>query len=267
MGLLTLEENLLPEDGKPVRLPKKKSFRKQVFLVTDTSWWMEMAERGWAVRDFSGSVYVIPQAVFRELDGLKRNERKAQYARWAFREIQRLAKQGKAGIATHPRGKVWNVLNSSADEEVVNVGLAFKKHGYETKLLSTDTGQIALAEIKGLKCEGVMPPWKEREEMKAFKDFVKKVGIVLMLFMGFIMFLGFFSGNTGMGVIGTCIIGGWFLHRQWKEARKYNERYEPKKVFGFQGRRIVSKTPLDPICGAIDVTNFFIGECDQNYED
>jgi len=70
--------------------------------------------------------------------------------------------------------------------------------------------------------------------MKAFKDFVKKIGIVLMLFMGFIMFLGFFSGNTGMGVIGTSIIGGWFLHRQWKEARKYNERYEPKRVYGFQ---------------------------------
>ncbi len=89
----------------------------------------------------------------------------------------------------------------------------------------------AVNDAKKVKCEGVMPPWKEREGMKAFKDFVKKIGIALMLFMGFIMFLGFFSGNTGMGVIGTSIIGGWFLHRQWKEARKYNERYEPKPVY------------------------------------
>jgi len=124
---------------------KTESGRKTIYLVTDTSWWLD---QGWRdaveiARKVPEAFFVIPAGVMRELDGLKRNPEKGKRALESTKRIEELVRFGRARIETR-NGEYYNVLASKTDEEVVGVAEKLKEIG-KVFLLTTDKAQLALA--------------------------------------------------------------------------------------------------------------------------
>ncbi len=154
MGLFTLDKDLLPENwkksgpsGKPVlREPPKVRPREPVYLVTDTSWWME---QGWYdaidIAEKAPEVFfVIPAGVMRELDGLKYNENKTEKAREATKQIFNLIQKRKAEIVKGTK-LIEGFLSSPVDEEVLSVAKSLERKA-KVILLTTDYAMMAVAE-------------------------------------------------------------------------------------------------------------------------
>ena len=154
MGLFTLDRDLLPENwgetgpsGKPVLgEPPEVRPREPVYLVTDTSWWME---QGWRdaveiAEKMPEAFFVVPAGVMRELDGLKKNAEKGRRALESIKRIEELIRKGRAKIETR-KSEYYNALASKTDEEVVAVAKRLKEKKLKTLILTTDKGQIALA--------------------------------------------------------------------------------------------------------------------------
>lgn len=159
MGLFTLDKDLLPENwkksgpsGKPVlREPPEVGSKEPVYLVTDTSWWME---QGWRdgvriAEKVPEAFFVVPAGVMRELDGLKKNAEKGRRALEAIKRIEELVRKGRARIETK-KSEYYNALASKTDEEVVGVAKKLKEEA-EIFLLTTDRAQIALAKQLNIK--------------------------------------------------------------------------------------------------------------------
>lgn len=128
----------------------KNRDQKKIYLVTDTSWWLD---QGWKdsveiAKKTPEVVFVIPAGVMRELDGLKRNPEKGRKALASTKRIEELVRAGRAKIETK-NGRYYNVLASKTDEEVVRTAKKLKKKG-EVFLLTTDKAQLALARQEGI---------------------------------------------------------------------------------------------------------------------
>jgi len=199
MGLLTLEENLLPESKKPsgrqsLRMPEEQA-REPVFLVTDTSWWLE---QGWKdaveiARKVPEAFFVIPAGVMRELDGLKRNIEKGRRALEATKRIEELVRLGRARIETK-REKYYNALASKTDEEVVRVAekMAGRIEGKgKVFLLTTDKAQQALARQFGI---GITPYEKVIPDKGLFRFLIE--GFIIMVFLPFILIYRLFVPSS-----------------------------------------------------------------------
>ena len=134
------------------RTNDKNQNQKAIYLVTDTSWWLD---QGWKdaveiARKNPEVVFAIPAGVMRELDGLKRNPDKRRRALASTKKIEELVRAGRARIETK-NGKYYNVLASKTDEEVVGTAKRLKRKG-DVFLLTTDRAQLALASQENIGC-------------------------------------------------------------------------------------------------------------------
>jgi rRNA-processing protein FCF1 len=140
------------EDSRISKVEKGKG--ETVYLVTDTSWWIEEGYSDLPSRflqNTTGIKLIVPHGVFYELDGLKKNTEKGKKAVAATKKIFFLTTKGKAELySKNGKNKLNKVLSSRVDEEVVNTAEKLKNNGNVVFILSTDYAQRTLAESKGI---------------------------------------------------------------------------------------------------------------------
>ena len=249
MGLFTLDRDLLPENwgktgpsGKPVLgeppAPARKeasseasmraeTSKEPIYLVTDTSWWMEDGWRiatGVAERLRDGEAFfVVPAGVMRELDGLKKNPEKGKRALEAIKRIEELIRKGRARIETR-KSEYYNALASKTDEEVVAVAKRLKEKG-RVRLVSFDNAQKALARDVGIIALHLNSP-KNKEPKWFDKD-------VFFFFVGIGFLLSLLTKNffweTFFVIIGI-IWGLWPLSHS-KQKKKYHSVFNEESFY------------------------------------
>ncbi|GEM_PF-5843639 len=128
--------------------------KEKIFLVTDTSWWLE---EGWysavdIAEKTSNVFFVIPGGVLKELDGLKKNDNLARRSKalYATKQIKELLEKGKGKIITNGKKREFGCLNSIVDEEVISVAKALNKEGKNVIVLTTDYAQTALGKNENI---------------------------------------------------------------------------------------------------------------------
>ncbi len=222
MGLFTLDKDLLPENwkksrpsGKPVLWePPEVGSREPVYLVTDTSWWMEQGWRdGVEITETSPDIlFVIPAGTMRELDGLKYNESKAERAREATKQIFELIQKKKAKIVKG-KNSIEGFLSSPVDEEVLSVAKNLKKRA-ETVLLTTDYAMMAIAENEGIKNRKY---WKTNFAINnTFQKRKSSYYVKFIILFIFIYFLGIITSSVGLFFLG--IVGSIISFIKWWKA-------------------------------------------------
>lgn len=112
------------------------------------------------------SIVVVPTAVIKELDGLKRSESEdvSKAARKVARTLDRLGSHGDltAGVKLPTGGilrvtsnhEMINDLASDADNRIVGTAILIQKHeGKKVELLTTDTNMRTISRVHGVKAE------------------------------------------------------------------------------------------------------------------
>ena len=126
---------------------------RRVYLVTDTSWWLD---QGWRIAvdvvdrlEDGDPFFFVPAGVMRELDGLKRDSKRGKRALEATKRIHELISMGRCRIV-EGNGRRKGMLASPVDEEVVEIARTLREKAGNVYLLTTDRAQMAVAENVGV---------------------------------------------------------------------------------------------------------------------
>jgi hypothetical protein len=143
---------------------------KKMIYILDTTVLIEDADIIYKLGD---STMVIPLAVIREIDGLKKSKSEwiAQAARKMGRLLDKLSSYGDLASGVNlPTGGLLKVsrsyvevegLASEADNKIVGTAIAFKNAGFEVTLLTTDANMRTVTRTYVVKAE--YPPFFDGE--------------------------------------------------------------------------------------------------------
>ncbi len=166
--------------------------KEKIFLVTDTSWWLE---EGWKskILGIQNGLFIIPSGVLKEIDGLKKNKNLSDKAINAERNIFLLVKN-KKGIIENTTERL-NTLSSHVDEQVVIIGEKLKKQGKKVYVLTTDMGIKTLCVMKRIPYSSSLTHIHELMNKKedSFLSYIIFILCVFSFLMGFISDAGWFT--------------------------------------------------------------------------
>jgi len=201
---------------------------KKTFYVLDTSALIQYPDIIERIK--KRHTVVIPSAVMRELDGLKKskNQEVAERAVLASRWIEYEQSRGRK-IRIEDGFVPVNALSSEADNRVLGCAKWLKEQGNRVILVTTDRNERVVAESHRVECATRKPPISLWDNIPYYMAAGFYIGTAL-----FAVFDNFFSGESKhrfvediildiiLGTVGIVLIGGiiWGIYKTVREHRR-----------------------------------------------